>query len=445
MVGEFTAFIKNQTLFTENDTILLAVSGGIDSVVMAHLFAQSSYRFAIAHANFRLRGEASDEDEQWVAALAKKYQVPFHTQQFATSENANEQGISIQMAARQLRYDWFEKVQKEHNYAYLATAHHQDDQLETTLLNLCQGTGIAGLRGMLVRRGNVVRPMLFARRNRIEAYAREHQLTWREDRSNASDTYHRNRIRHHVIPQLQQINPSLLTTYQSTQERLLATEQLLANEVKRVEGQCRRDTDDEVWLDKAVLKKHSQLPLILGEILRAFGFSYVQSRDVARCVKSEAIAGKTFTSGAYTLVVDRQYLIISQEKRLPSQSLLIQSSDTQLLLPLMSLSFTSYAVKDYSLRPYSEVAAIDRDLLSFPLNIRPWQAGDWFYPLGMEHRKKVSDLLIDQKIPLHRKPFIQVITSAEAIVWVVDVRIDHRFRITDQTRTVYEISVTNSR
>ena len=199
MVGEFTAFIKNQALFTENDTILLAVSGGLDSVVMTHLFAQSSYRFAMAHVNFGLRGTESDEDERWVAALAAEHQVPFHSQRFATKAYAEEQGVSTQMAARQLRYAWFEEIRIKQGYARVATAHHQDDQLETTLLNLCRGTGVAGLRGLLPRREQLVRPLLFTHRARIEAYAREHQLTWREDRSNASDVYQRNRIRHRVV------------------------------------------------------------------------------------------------------------------------------------------------------------------------------------------------------------------------------------------------------
>ena len=441
MVGEFTAFIKNQSLFTENDTVLLAVSGGIDSVVMTHLFAQSSYRFAIAHVNFGLRGTESDEDERWVAALADRYGVPMHIRRFATSAYADERRISTQMAARQLRYDWFEEVLTNHHYALVATAHHQDDQLETTLLNLCQGTGIAGLRGMRVLRGRLVRPMLFARRTHIESYAHEHQLTWREDRSNTSDAYRRNRIRHHVIPQLQRINPNLLTTYQRTQERLLATEELLLDEVKRVERQCCREVHGEVLLDKTVLKAHPQLTLILAEIIRAFGFSYSQARDVAQCMRSEATVGKLFRATNYTLLVDRQDLIISKEHPVSTQSLPLRASDVQLVLPSMNLTVAQYTVEEYTLGHQPEIAAVDKARLSFPLTVRPWQAGDWFCPLGMAHRKKVSDLLVEQKIPRHRKSSVYVLTSGEAIVWVVGLRIDHRFRITDQTREVYEISV----
>ena len=446
MIDEFTAFIKNEELFTKNDTILLAVSGGIDSVVMAQLFAEGGYRFAIAHVNFGLRGADSDGDEQWVTALAQRYQVPFHTTRLATTEYAAEQGVSTQMAARQLRYAWFEEVLAAQGYARVATAHHQDDQMETTLLNVCQGTGIAGLRGMLAQRGNVVRPLLFATRAHIEAYAQAHQLAWREDQSNASDAYRRNRIRHHIIPQMQQINPNLRATYQLTRERLLATEQLLMNEVKRVKKRCWQAINGEVLLDKRVLKEHPQLTLVLAEIIRPFGFLYQQARDIARCIKEDAVSGKTFTSRKYVLLIDRQHLIIDTKTKNLYKRLFIQHSDIQVSLPNFTLITAHHAAENYALTKQQTMAALDEDLLAFPLTIRPWQSGDWFFPLGMSHRKKLSDFLVDQKVPRHRKPSVYVITSGEDIVWVVGWRIDHRFRITDQTKKVYEISVmtTNS-
>ena len=441
MVGEFTAFIKNEALFTENDSVLLGVSGGIDSVVMAHLFAESRYRFAIAHANFGLRGEDSDEDEQWVAALAHTYQVPFHTRRFATRAYATEQGMSTQMAARQLRYPWFEELLAEQHYNRIAVAHHHDDQLETTLLNFCQGTGIAGLRGMLAQRENLVRPLLFASRAQIEAHAKQHQLTWREDRSNASDAYRRNRIRHHVIPQMQQVNPNLLATYRLTRERLLATEQILANEVKRVELLCRQDAENEILLDKAVLEQHAQLALVLGEMLRPWGFSYQQARDLAHCIKSKAISGKFFTSEKYSLLIDRQYLIIKEKSEALVEHLHIHRSDVRVTIASKVLAIAYFPAEKYTLNPQRSIGVLDEDLLAFPLVVRSWQAGDWFYPLGMPHRKKLSDFLIDQKVPRHRKSSVLVITSGEDIVWVVGWRIDHRFRVTERTKKVCEISV----
>lgn len=422
---------------------MLAVSGGLDSVVMTHLFAQNSYRFAVAHVNFGLRGAESDGDERWVAVLARDYEVPYFTQRFVTSDYAANQKISTQMAARRLRYAWFEEIRQQQGYARIATAHHQDDQLETTLLNLCQGTGVAGLRGMLARRGHLVRPLLFARRSQIALYAQEHALTWREDRSNASTKYRRNFIRHLVIPRLEEINPKLRSTYQLTQERLLATEQLLAEAVKQVEKQCRHDTKNEVRLDKAILYQHPQLPLVLSEILRPFGFSYVQSRDVADSIKRNVTPGKTFCSTDYQLLIDRQYLILSKPSDDTLETVLINPGDTEVALSILMLRTRHCDKENYQISRQPEVGALDADRLSFPLTLRPWRPGDWFCPLGMDHRKKLSDFLVDQKLPRHRKAAVYVLTSGEDIVWVVGHRVDHRFRITEATRNVYEISVTS--
>lgn len=439
--NKFTAFIQSEALFTENEPVLLAVSGGQDSVVMTHLFAQCSYRFAVAHVNFGLRGQEADEDARWVAELARQHQVPFYTKKFATTDYAAEHGLSVQMAARQLRYDWFKAVRKREGYARTATAHHLGDQLETTLLNFCQGTGVAGLRGMRMRRGAVVRPLLFATRTEIEAYAQAQRIEWREDRSNASNQYQRNFLRHQVIPLLQTLNPSLLSTYRLTQERLLATEQLLANEVQRLEAQCRRDVRDEVWLDRQILVDHPQLPLVLSELLRPFGFSYMQARRVAHCLRQQAIPGKIFTSNKHTLLIDRQHLIISKTSEVSTEVGQIAATDTRVVLPPLTLSMKQHDAAGYQVRRRADVAALDADRLSFPLTVRPWRAGDWFCPLGMAHRKKLSDFLIDQKVPRHRKAAVRVVTSGEAIVWVVGGRIDHRFRVTPQTKKVYEISV----
>ena len=269
---------------------------------------------------------------------------------------------------------------------------------------------------------------------------------WRgeQDRSNASDAYQRNRIRHHVIPQLQRINPNLLGTYQETQERLRATEQLLDDEVRRVAVRCRKQVGNEVWLDKTVLNQHAQLPLILFEIIRPFGFSYRQACDVARCLRTEAVTGKVFMTDRRTLLVDREYLMISERKDESFPSLQVQEGDTGVSLPGMNLAIAHHPAKTYRIDRSVQVGALDRDRLTFPLTLRPWQIGDGFYPLGMTHRKKVSDFLIDQKVPLHRKASVYVLTSDEQLVWVVGFRIDHRFRIGDQTKQVYEILVTSN-
>lgn len=408
---------------------------------MVHLFAESDYHFAVAHVNFGLRGAESDEDERWVAALAQRHGVSFHTRRVDTQQYADEHGLSIQMAARRLRYAWFEEVRQQAGYARIATAHHQDDQLETALLNLCQGTGIAGLRGMRSQQGSLVRPLLFASRAQLEAYAHQRALTWREDASNATDAYRRNYLRHRVIPQLQHLNPSLLATYQLTRERLLATEQLLADEVDRVRDRGWQEVNNEVWLDQTVLNSHPQLPLVLSEIIRPFGFTYLQAREVARSIRRDAIPGKLFYSDSHTLVVDRRHLIISEKNEGPGDAYDIQKNDLRAGLLSLSLKMKHDTAAGYRLSRRPDTAALDADRLSFPLTVRPWRAGDWFCPLGMNHRKKISDFLVDQKVPRHRKASVYVVTSNEAIVWVVGWRIDHRFRITHRTQRVYEISV----
>ena len=438
----FKAFINDQALFGPNDVVLLAVSGGLDSAVLAHLFVQSGYTFAIAHANFGLRGAASDEDERWVAALAERYQAPLHSRRFATKDYAHEHGLSTQIAARRLRYAWLEEVRTEHGYARVATAHHRNDQMETTLLNLVRGTGVAGLRGMLARRGALVRPLLFAPREALEAYAQQHQLEWREDASNASDAYRRNQLRHHVVPLLQQLNPNLLSTYERTRERLRATEQVLLAEVKRVKKDAYKKVEGNVWLDKAVLRKHPQATLLLAEMICPYGFSYQQARDIAVYLFPEATVGQRFFSAQYTLFVERAHLVIAKNNERPLATKTIQVSDQRIELPWLTLTLTVRSARNYPLPRQPHVAALDADQLRFPLQLRPWQAGDWFYPLGMEHRKKLSDFLIDQKVPRHRKASVYVLTSEENIVWVVGWRIDHRSRVTDQTQKVYEISST---
>lgn len=438
--SNFRKFVESERLFGQSDSVLLAASGGLDSTVLTHLFAQRSYSFAIAHANFGLRAADADEDERWVAALAQQFKVPFHTRRFATKVYAKEHGLSTQMAARRLRYAWLEEVRSEHGYVCIATAHHQNDQLETTLLNLVRGTGVAGLRGMLARRGSLVRPLLFAPRKALEAYAQQHQLEWREDWSNASDAYRRNQLRHHVVPLLQQLNPNLLSTYERTRARLRATEQVLLAEVKRVEENARQQVGDEVWLDKAVLRQHPQVTLILAELIRPFGFSYQQAHDLMACLSPAAVVGQRFLSTHYTLFVERQHLVIVKKNEEVSVTKAVQVSDTRIELPPLILTLTTQPALGYQLPRQRHVAALDADRLRFPLQLRPWQAGDWFCPLGMEHRKKLSDFLIDQKVPRHRKASVYVLTSEEEIVWVVGWRIDHRYRVTDQTQKVYEIS-----
>lgn len=442
MVEEFVAFIKHQQLFSEKDRLLLAVSGGTDSVVLADLCHRAGYSFAIAHCNFQLRGKDSDEDEAFVRALAARYGVKCLVQTFATEEACEETGESVQMVARRLRYQWFEELLVSGEYQYMATAHHKNDVLETMLFNLSRGTGIAGLRGMPAKSGALVRPMLFAEKSQITTYIEQHHLKWREDSSNASDKYARNLIRHTVVPQLLQINPSLLRTLDDTLERLQDTEKVLHHYVEEVSARCTTYHDEDVWLAIDVLQEVEALPLVLSEILKLFNFSYEQARNIAWHVKEDGYdkVGKQFTTTGYKLNIDRTYLIISPAKDIASAEYVLEQFTGEVqVADLFALQAEFCSAEDYHIQAEPAIAALDAGKLVFPLRIRRWQPGDWFYPLGMRGKKKLSDFMIDQKIPLNFKDQVYVLLSGEDIVWVIGYRIDDRYKLTSATRQIFQL------
>ena len=443
MTHTLQAFVKQEMLFSKNDTILLAVSGGVDSVVMLHLFSQVHPRFAIAHCNFNLRGQESDADQALVESLAQQYGIPFHHQSFETATYAHQQQVSIQMAARTLRYQWFDQLLQEHAYTSVATAHHLEDQLETALLNFTKGTGVAGLRGIRAKHKNVIRPMLWATKAAIKIYAEEHTLVWREDRSNASDDYQRNLLRHRVIPSLLTLNPNLWSTFATTAERMRATEQLLKAEVSRFTQKAVRRENEQVGIDLSTLQSHSQPTLLLSEVLKPYGFSYAQARSVASQIDPPTV-GKTFSSGQWDLLIDRLQLILYQPSSPVSSSVAVQFSDKEVTWNGHRLVIQRHHQPQYTIRPHPRVAAVDEDKLVFPLTIRRWQQGDRFCPLGMKQHKKLSDFLIDQKVSRLEKESVYVLLSENTIVWVMGHRIDHRYRITAATKWVYEMVLSGS-
>ncbi len=443
MVEEFVAFIQKQQLFSAKDKLLLAVSGGTDSVVLADLCHRAGYSFAIAHCNFQLRGQDSEEDVAFVRAVAVQYGVECMMQTFDTAMICQETGESVQMVARRLRYQWFDELLASGNYQYIATAHHKNDVLETMLFNLAKGTGIAGLRGMPTKSGALVRPMLFAEKSRINAYIEQHQLPWREDSSNASIKYARNLIRHTVVPRLLQINPSLFRTLDDTLERLQGTEQVLQQYVQDISARCTTWHGQDVWLAMDVLRQAAAMPLVLAEILKPFGFSYEQAKHIAGHVQHEVHhkSGKRFVATDYTLNIDRKHLIISPvQERLTAEYTLAKSATT-VQVGDICIQTTLYNAKDYRIRAVSHIAALDADKLIFPLCARRWQAGDWFHPLGMRGRKKLSDFLIDQKTPLHLKNQVQVLLSGEDIAWVIGYRMDDRYKLSAATKEVFEVEM----
>lgn len=442
MIEKFKAFIQEQGLFSAREAVILAVSGGIDSVVMADLFAQAGYIFAIGHCNFSLRGKESDADEAFVRALAQKYGVPCFVRRFDTVAESEKEGESIQMAARRLRYQWFATLLEEKNYRYVATAHQKNDVLETMLFNLCKGSGIAGLHGIPVKTEQVIRPLLFLERQNIESYARQRGLTWREDSSNASVKYARNLIRQEVIPHLLRINPGLFNTLDATLERLQGTEKVLQHYVAQLTGNYIEKKGEDTLLPLSALQTATALPVVLAEILKPFHFRYTQAKALASRIQEadSGMVGKIYSSQSHVINIDREYLVISPRKTGTLPLFYLYEDMGQLTVNnYFALNFQLFRADDYSIPADPVVAALDYDKLSFPLLIRKWEEGDWFRPLGMKGKKKLSDFMIDHKIPLNLKDRIFVLVSGEAIAWVIGYRIDDRFKITEATRQVFQI------
>lgn len=435
MLTLFLKEIEDKRLFSKADRLLLAVSGGVDSMVLTHLLKGAGYDFAVAHCNFKLRGSESDEDERFVFDTMRSMGMECFTTSFTTNNYAMEKGISIQMAARELRYAWFDQLMDEHSFDKLVTAHHANDAFETVLFNLAKGTGLRGLRGIVPKHGKLVRPLLSFTKEQILAYAQAERVQWREDDSNASNKYSRNLIRNEVVPLLQQINPGLPATFLSTQKRLIATEELLNDTLEEL---ARRHTQ-QVGEDWIITFDDAYNLVFIEFVLAPFGFNLDQVVDIQQALTKGHVGGK-FLSKSYQLNVDRNRLVISPSYQV-TKEISISSTTREVSHDWFSLRI---AIKQEVQSPARDAkqASIDFDKLQFPLTIRKWRPGDYFYPLGMKGKKKISDFMIDNKIPLNLKERVCVLTSGDDITWVIGHRLDDRFKITKETKCVYQIELT---
>jgi len=436
LVNQVTEFIDHEALLLPAHKVLVAVSAGVDSVVLVHILNAIGYRIGIAHANFQLRAEESNLDEILVKNLAKQLNVPFHTRKFNTGVYLKKHQVSTQMAARDLRYHWFEELREKHDYHAVATGHHLNDLLETILLNFTRGTGITGLHGILPKRGAIVRPLLAVTKQQILDYARAHQLEWREDRSNLQDYYQRNLIRNKVVPLLKKINPNFEHTTLNTVEILRSVEQQYLRSLDQLRQELMIYDQQHIKIFKSALK--GMEPALLSDLLVEFGFNLEQCRSLLQ--QALGSSGKVFRSGSHVLNVDRDEIIISPINYLKKDSVEIHYNiPGTIQVNGQQWCLTDYSVDGYDINTASHVGAFDLDKLIFPLTLRQWQPGDQFFPLGMNQRKKVSDFLIDSKVPLNYKSSIQVLLSGEEVIWVVGYRIDERYKITEKTKTVLEI------
>lgn len=434
MQSQFVDYIRSHNLATDQDRILLGVSGGIDSMSMLHLFIRSGFSIAVAHCNFGLRGEESDGDEMLVRRTCLLNGLNCHSVRFETEEFAREKKLSIQVAARQLRYEYFDKLCEEHKYTRIAIAHNLDDVAETMLINLTRGTGIKGLTGISPQNGKIIRPLLFAKRNEIEKYATDHAIAYRTDSSNLSVKYKRNFIRHKILPELESLNPSVKESIASTARHMQEAWSFIEGNLKAIRERVLSERNDEIMFSINELRAIVGGKLLLMEELTSYGFSPRTIDQVYALI--DAQPGTHINSGTHTITRDRDYLILSPLRLNPEEAISIGCSCQRIEHPF-SLQFEQLPNEPALAIPRDKnTAALDFDRLQFPLTLRTWQDGDRFVPLGMDKLKKISDFLIDQKIPLNEKKRVKVIISGNDIVWVVGMRIDNRYRVTDKTARI---------
>ncbi len=436
MIEQFQNHINTRFSFFKNSRLLIAISGGIDSVVLTHLCHQLKLNIALAHCNFNLRGDESDADEDFVLQLAEDLDLEVFIESFDTKAYAKEHKLSTQMAARDLRYHWFQELKNQLQFDYILTAHHADDNLETFLINLSRGTGLDGLTGIPEINGAVVRPLLLFSTQDIEGYAKEHKIKWREDSSNASTKYLRNKLRHDVIPVLKEINPQLLQNFQTTLNNLNDTSDIVDDSLNAVLKRA------IVTIDVNTLKfKISEFKILknpkayLHEFLKDFGFT--EWNDVVNLL--DAQSGKQVFSSTHRLLKDRDYLILTDVTlNEDSQVIQIAEDGTNIQIPSGVLYFNQV---DAIAATKPNILYVDKARLNYPLSVRKWQEGDFFYPLGMHGKKKLSKYLKDEKVSLIEKENIWLLTSGDSIVWVIGKRADNRFKVTEQTKQILKIEL----
>jgi tRNA(Ile)-lysidine synthase len=432
MLDNFIKYITNNQLIKRGDRILLAVSGGIDSMVMTHLFLQLDFELGIAHCNFSLRGVESDKDEEMIRKYAADNNIPFFFKLFETNAYAKKSGLSVQMAARELRYRWFEDIRKDSGFDSIAVAHNLNDNIETILINLTRGTGITGLTGMRAATNRIIRPLLFATRNDIIEYCLQNQVSYREDKSNADTKYTRNKIRHHVIPILKEINPSIEYTLNETAERFTGINEIVSEYICGIRNKVSEQESKSITYHISLLREYIQNKTVLFELFKTYGITNVQLSDLIKVIDGRT-GGQIFTN-THRIIKNRQELIVTPENTVDENSCMINNLSDLRRFPGIS-SARYIPVTDYFKIPSDPlIACIDSEKITFPLIIRKWKPGDYFIPLGMNHKKKLSDFFIDEKYSRIDKENKLILETEGKIVWIIGERIDNRFRIIKTTR-----------
>jgi tRNA(Ile)-lysidine synthase len=460
---KFIEFIVEQNLFSKKDKLLLAISGGIDSIVLCELCYQAEFDFVIAHCNFQLRGEESERDESFVRDLAEKYNKEIFVKKFDTNKYADENKVSIQVAARELRYYWFEEILNgqwsivngqssivnkiegnpnpiHHSLftIHVVTAHHLNDSIETLLMNFFKGTGISGLHGILPKQGKIIRPLLFAKKEELKKFAQKNNLNWVEDSSNESDKYSRNYLRHNIIPSLIEIYPNLTDNLANNIDRFKEIEILYHQSIDQHKKNLLEKKGNEIHIPVLKLKKTLPLNTIVYEIIKDYNFSPQQVEEVINLLDSES--GKYIQSSTHRIIKNRNWIIIAPNDFREAEHVIVEGVGLWSLI-VGELQIQKLSATNYKLQTENNIADLDADKISFPLLLRKWKQGDYFYPLGMHKKKKLARFFIDNKLSKTDKEKIWVMESNKKIAWIIGMRIDDRFKITPQTKNILNIEM----
>jgi len=434
MINRFKTYLAEQQLISEKP-VLIGTSGGRDSMVLCHLYLLSDIPFTIAHCNFNLRAKESDEDETFVRQWAENHQIPIHVKSFDTLEFANENGLSIQMAARDLRLNWFEELCIENNYEFYATAHHQDDAIETYFINQIRGTGLAGLHGILPKQGRLIHPLLFCNREEITQFAQNKQINWRDDSSNQGTKYLRNKVRHQLIPLLKEIKPNITSIIQDNMSRLKSSEDIYQIKIDELKSQICDYDGNKTSINLKILKKIPQKELVLYEIVHPYGFNFTQVSQILK--PSETESGSFIDSYSHLLLKNRDSLLLKEKQKQSKEIWRIEEGANSIQNPIfLQINYKNH----FKIIPDELLGQFDYQKLKFPLFLRKWREGDFFYPLGMKGKRKLlSDYFIDEKFSLIEKNETWILCSGKDIIWILGKRIDDRFKITKETTQVLEI------
>jgi tRNA(Ile)-lysidine synthase len=432
-------YIQEHQLLTAGKPVIVGVSGGTDSVALLDVLISLGYDCIIAHCNFHLRMEESSRDEEFVRNLAKELKRPFYQIDFNTIKYAEQHGISIEMAARDLRYNWFYELLENLHAQAIAVAHHADDSIETMLMNLVRGTGLRGLTGIPPKNKKVVRPLLCCTRPEIENYLMLHDKEHVEDSTNASIDYQRNKFRNEVIPLLAEINPSVRQTLYDTRERFEGSLAIYQQAIDMIEKLIVEKKEGLIKMNIGLIKQQSHIPTVMYELLSPYGFSPATIGQVTAQLDAES--GKVFYTETYKLVKDRKYLIISAKDTCENEVYTISQADGRMETPFQLTISKQQVTSGFKVSKDQNRIHVDASKLTFPLQIRRWKDGDFFYPFGMNQRKKISDFFINNKLSLIDKEQMWLLVSGDEIVWIVGLRMDNRFRITEYTSEVIEFKI----